>query len=250
MEEILSGLAEQHAELAALLAPLTPSEWDADSPCDGWSVADVVLHLTQTDELALASLRGDLHASIEDFIRAGGMEGVDAAADASVAGSRGVPGAEIGRGWRDSAAALRAEFASASAGDRVQWVVGRLSVRTLAATRLAECWIHTTDVAAGIGAELVPGPRLRFVARLAWRTIPYAFERAGEELHGAVGLDLVGPDGAAWQFGLDDTPATVVVGDGADLCRMAGRRLDPEFARVRADGPDAGAVLRLIRTYA
>ncbi len=250
MDEILTGLAEQHAELWSLLAPLGRTEWAAPSPCDGWSVADVVLHLHQTDELALASLRGDLHASIEELIRAGGPEGVDAAADASVAGSRGAPGAEVGRAWRESAAALRSRLATADPGARVQWVVGRLTVRTLSATRLAECWIHTTDVAAGVGAQVVPGERLVHVARLAWRTIPYAFELAGQSLHGPVGLDLVGPGGRAWRFGLDDGPATVVRGSGVDLCRVAGQRLDAAAADLSAEGADADAVLGLIRTYA
>ncbi len=250
MDPILTGLAEQHAELWSLLEPLASSEWDAPSPCSGWSVADVVLHLHQTDQLALASIRGDLDASVEEFIRAGGTEGVDAAADASVAGSRGASGAEIASAWRASAATLRSALAEAAPGERVQWIVGRLTVRTLAATRLAECWIHTTDVAAGVGAEPEPGERLVHVARLAWRTIPYAFERAGESLHGPVGLDLVGPTGRAWRFGLADRPATVVRGSGVDLCRVAGQRLDPADADVQADGPDADAVLALIRTYA
>ena len=250
MSEILDDLAVQHAELWSILEPMTEAEWRAETPCEGWTAADVVLHLRQTDELALASLRGELASSIEDFIGAGGDDGVDAAAAAAVAGARGTTGEETGRAWWATTARLRAELARVDPSARLRWVAGDLSARTLAATRLAECWIHTGDVAAAIGVSLAPTNRLRHVARLAWRTLPYAFARAGEELHGSVAFDLVGPDGERWEFGLADEPATIVTGSGAALCQIAGRRLDPTAAPVVATGVDAEPVLRLVRTYA
>jgi uncharacterized protein (TIGR03084 family) len=249
MEDLLEDLGAQHAELWSLLDGLDLAGWSAASPCEGWDVADVVLHLHQTDELARASLRGDLGSSIESFMRSGD-DAVDAAAAASVAEARGRPGAERGAEWRASAAALRDLLAATDPSTRLQWVVGTLTARTLAATRLAECWIHTTDVASALGTSVAPTPRLRHIARLAWRTLPYAFERAGQDRRGPVAFDLVGPDGAAWQFGLEDQPGTVVRGSGADLCAVAGRRIDPAATDLVATGPDAAAVLALVRTYA
>ncbi|MGZ4711373.1 MAG: maleylpyruvate isomerase family mycothiol-dependent enzyme [Acidimicrobiia bacterium] len=249
MENLLADLGAQHAELWGLIEHAGAGQWAAPSPCEGWDVADVVLHLHQTDELALATLRGDLAASIEGFMRSGD-DAVDAAAAASVAGARGADGPAVAQWWAQSAAALRAELAAAEPGTRVQWVVGRLSVRTLAATRLAECWIHTTDVAAGLGTEVAPTARLRPIARLAWRTVPYAFERAGAPPPGPVGFALVGPDGESWEFGLDEDPPTVVRGPALDLCLVAGRRRTPEATALTATGPDADRILTLVRTYA
>ena len=54
------ALEEQHAELAGLLEGLDDDGWAAPSRCEGWTVADVVLHLAQTDEMALASAEGRL----------------------------------------------------------------------------------------------------------------------------------------------------------------------------------------------
>ena len=250
MNDILADLAAQHAELWSLLTPLDNAGWSRPTPCEGWDVRDVVLHLHQTDELALASLRGALARDIEEFMRAGGEESVDDAAAASVALARGAGGAAIGEQWRASAADVRAEFASVDPSARLQWVVGTLSARTLAATRLSECWIHTGDVATALGIELAPTNRLRHIARLAWRTLPYAFARADRELTGPVGFDLVGPTGDAWSFGLDADPVTVVSGSGVELCVVAGRRRDPAATALVATGPDATAVLELVRTYA
>ena len=250
MDELLADLGAQHRELWSLLEPLDDAGWARPTPCEGWDIADVVLHLQQTDQLGIASIRGDLSRDIEEFMRAGGESSVDDAAAAGVEDARGANGSAVGAQWRDSAAELREALAAVDPSARLQWVVGQLSARTLAATRLSECWIHTGDVATALGVELTPTNRVRHIARLAWRTVPYAFERAGRALHGPVGFDLIGPDGDAWAFGLDGAPETVVRGDGVELCMVAARRLAPSDTALVATGPDAAGVLELVRTYA
>jgi uncharacterized protein (TIGR03084 family) len=133
---------------------------------------------------------------------------------------------------------------------RVQWVAGDMSARTLATTRLSEAWIHTGDVAEALGVELPVPDRVWHIARLAWRTVPYAFGRAGRELSGPVAFELIAPDGASWDFVPDSEPMTVIRGDAIDLCRVAARRADPEDTSLRSVGPDAAGVLELVRTYA
>lgn len=250
--EVLPALAEQHAELAGLLEPLGDGGWAAPSRCDGWSVADVVLHLAQTDELALASAQGRFDAGLETL--AGGLGpavDVDEGADRMVARERGMGPAAIHDRWRSGTEALRSALAEGYPGRRVRWVAGELSVRTLTTTRLAECWIHTGDVAAGLGVSLVPGDRLRHIARLAWRTLPYAFAREGRSMAGPVAFRLRSPGGEAWDFVPDDGPAvTTITGDAVELCEVAARRVDAGDTALRGEGPDAAAVLELVRTFA
>jgi uncharacterized protein (TIGR03084 family) len=155
--------------------------------------------------------------------------------------------------WRDGAAALREQLSASDPHLRVDWVAGRLSIHTLVATRLAECWIHTGDVADAVGTVQAASDRLEYVARLAWRTLPYAFARDGRALSGPVGFHLRAPSGAAWDFEPDDHTSgehTVIEGDGVELCLVAARRVTPDATSLRGSGPDAAAVLELVRTYA
>jgi hypothetical protein len=101
-----------------------------------------------------------------------------------------------------------------------------------------------------MGTALPPTDRLWHIARLAWRTVPYAFARAGRELHGGVAFKLRGPHGDAWDFTPDRDAVTIIRGDGEDLCLVAARRADPAATSLQGDGPDARAVLELVRTYA
>jgi uncharacterized protein (TIGR03084 family) len=152
--------------------------------------------------------------------------------------------------WLASVDAMQDAFRAADPHLRVTWVAGQLATRTLATTRLAESWIHTGDVARGLGVEVAPTDRLWHVARLAWRTLPYAFARAGREPPGGVAFDLVGPSGDRWELGTDAGAPTVIRGSGVELCLVASRRVAPGDTELVGDGPDADTVLELVRTWA
>jgi uncharacterized protein (TIGR03083 family) len=47
--DVMELARAEQADLAALLATLTPAQWDAASLCDGWRVRDVVAHLVSYD---------------------------------------------------------------------------------------------------------------------------------------------------------------------------------------------------------
>lgn len=252
VQEIVAALAEQHAELAGALDPLPEAGWATPTAqCPGWTIGDVVLHLAQTDELALASAQGRFHERLE--VLAGGLEGsgsVDDGAAALVASQRGGPPADVHQRWSAGTAALRDALARVEPGTRVQWVAGDMAARTLATTRLAECWIHTGDVLDALGRPQEVSERMWHIARLAWRTIPYAFARARRDLSGSVQFDLTGPGGVRWLFAPDGSAATTVSGSALDLCRVAGQRAHAADTELVASGPDARAVLELVRTFA
>lgn len=222
--------------------------------CAGWTAADVLLHLAQTNEAAVASVEGRLpeFGLGSDAVSPTGNDGdVDDLAAAMVAAERDQPPGRLRERWEHSATAQLTAFAGVDAGARVQWVEGELAARTLASTRLSETWIHTVDVASAFGERPAPTGRLWRVARLAWRTVPYAFACAGRELQGPVAFELTAPDGGTWSFRPEGTaPLTVVHGTAADLCEVAGQRAAAADTGLTAEGPDADAVLELVRTFA
>ena len=252
MHEIVIALEEQHAELEELLAPLADAEWERPTPrCPGWSITDVVLHLAQTDEMALGSVTGRF-AEVLGSLTAGlaPTASLEEGVGAMVAAQRGRSAPEVHDRWRAGASALRDAFASADPSARVQWVAGEMAARTLATTRLAECWIHTGDVATALGRPVPASHRLRHIARLAWRTLPYAFGRAGRELTGPVRFTLTGPDDEVWDLVPEEPAVTTITGTALDLCQVAGQRAVAANTGLTGTGPDAAAVLDLVRTFA
>lgn len=253
MDEILDMLARQHDELDGLVADLDEAGWALPSACPDWCVSEVLLHLAQTDEMATASAERRFAEAAAAFAgRAAGSPGatIDDLAGLAVAAERGRPGAEVYHRWRTASEAQAKALARCQPGDRLPWVAGDLSALTLATTRLAESWIHTGDVAAALGRDMIADERLRPIARLAWRTLPYAFARSGRTLSGPVAVHLAAPDGTAWKFDPEDPAATTIIGPALDFCQVAARRLRPSDTALTGTGPDADAVLELVRTFA
>jgi uncharacterized protein (TIGR03084 family) len=252
VEDILAALASQHRELAQIIDACTNDDWERPTPCVGWDVASVLAHLALTDELATASARGELDRYSDGLVGNGERQtvSVDAAAAAHVDAERGAGGDAIRQRWHDASETMRATFQVGDPHRRVTWAHGKLSLQTLATTRLSECWIHTGDIASALGITLPPTDRLRYIARLAWRTLPYAFERADMTMHGPVALELIGPNGEQWRFDPDRPALTTIRGSAAEFCDVAARRVDPAETDLVATGPDADGVLRLVRTYA
>jgi uncharacterized protein (TIGR03084 family) len=201
--------------------------------------------------MAVGSAAGRFAEVVERLTEGAGPAGsIDDGAELMVRRDRGPAGPEILERWRASVDALRIELDRADPHRRVTWVAGELSVRTLATTRLAETWIHTGDVAAALGVSLPPDDRIWHIARLAWRTLPYAFASAGRQLSGPVAFVLDAPTGATWNLAPDEPATTTITGPADELCLVAARRTDPVATTLAGDGPDAGAVLALVRTYA
>jgi uncharacterized protein (TIGR03084 family) len=251
VDTIIADLAAQHSELSELVIPLGQEQWTAPTRCSGWNVSDVVLHLAQTDEMALASVMGRFSEPGTPWAEIGHLaRSIDDGASLMVAQERGLPSSGLVERWRAASSQLVSVFNGMDLSARVSWVAGVLSARTLATTRLAEAWIHTGDVAGALGRTPSATDRLRPIARLAWRTLPYAFKLAGRAMDGPVAFRLRSPSGTPWDFLPEKPPSTTITGPALELCEVAARRVDPAATTLEGTGPDGEAVLELVRTYA
>ena len=119
--DLLDDLTAQDAELASIVDPLDQAGLLAPSRCPGWTVADVLLHLAQTNEMAVASAQGRLGEFIDEASTniAPGQGSIDDWAGALVAAQRGEPAVSRDR-WLSSAADQVDAFAGCDPAERVQ----------------------------------------------------------------------------------------------------------------------------------
>jgi uncharacterized protein (TIGR03084 family) len=243
MVTIVDDFAAEAVRLEGILGLLTEAQWLAKSGADGWSVADVVLHLALSDESVVASAGGA--GPLGDVAAAGT---VDDWAARMVEAERAAP-AQVFARWRRAHDAAAGALRAADPQLPLQWVVGPVKPVTLATTRLAEYWAHGLDITGPFGIDFPDTGRLRHIAWLAHRTLPYAFSLAGEA-PAAVRCSLTAPDGmTTWAFGPDDAESQISGPAGA-FCRVAAQRLDPAASGLQATGPRGAAALRVVRTYA
>ena len=243
--EVVDDYLAETARLEGILSTLTEAQWLTESGASGWSVADVVLHLAQSDETVVASASGA-------DPREGVAGTVDDWAARKVAAERATP-AEVFARWKKARDAAADALRTADPQAPLNWVAGPVKPATLATTRLAEHWAHGLDITEPLGIDFPDTNRLRHIAWLAHRTLPYAFSLAGSpasEEPAAVRCSLTAPDGAtAWTFGPGDAESGISGPAGA-FCRVAAQRLDPAASGLQATGPHGATALRVVRTYA
>jgi uncharacterized protein (TIGR03084 family) len=240
---IFDDLQAEQDRLQAILDGLDERQWVSPSGAAGWTVADVVLHLAQSEEAVLASTSG-----VSLGARPESDPSVDELMEQLVRAQRAEP-SQIFQRWREARLAALAALRAADPQLPLQWVEAPLKPATLATTRLAEHWAHGLDITGPLGVDFPDTGRLRHVAWLAHRTLPYALSLAGQPL-APVRCEVTAPDGGdVWRFGPPDAESAIT-GAAGDFCRVAVRRLDADSSTLRASGPYGATAMRLLRTFA
>ena len=242
--QIVDDLEAEQERLESLLSGLTDEQWASQSAAAGWSIADTVLHLAQTEEGVVYTLSDEGRPDAFDR----GEAALDAAVDEAVRAQRDSADAIFER-WRTARRAALDALRAADPDRRVPWAATPLRPAVLATTRLAEHWAHGLDIAGPLGLPFDDTDRLRHIAWLGHRTLPYAFQVEGLEPHD-VYCELSAPDGTTiWHYGPADADSTVR-GPAGEFCRVGARRLTPDQTSLVTDGPHAQAALRVLRNYA
>jgi uncharacterized protein (TIGR03084 family) len=239
---IFDDLVAEQDRIETILTDLDDDAWLSPSGAAGWTIADVVLHLAQTEEAVATTAAG---SNAPGTWQEG--ESVDVQAERMVQAQRASPAVVFER-WRFARRAAVAALRAADPDRRLTWAAAPLKPGTLATTRLAEHWAHGLDITDPLGIPFPDTDRLRHVAWLGHATLPYAFALAGHEPHD-VFCELVAPDGSSWRYGPEDADSTIT-GQAGAFCRVGAHRLAPEESGLVATGPHGQAALRVLRIYA
>ena len=132
---------------------------------------------------------------------------------------------------------------------RLPWGGNRMSTVSFVTARLMETWAHGLDCFDAAGVEAIDTNRLRHVAELSLRSLPYAFLVANLPAPGPVRLELKSPSGETWYIGAPDAQ-TVIRGTASDWCRVATHRdRRNERERIEGEGSDAANVIAHAQAY-
>src|SRR4051812_28359707 len=159
-----------------MLASLDEHAWRAPSGAPGWSVADVILHLAQTDE---GVVRSAAEPTDDDTWNDAELS-TDEAMARQVRSERPTP-AQVFARWRAARRTALDAMRSADPQRKLRWAAAPLNPAPLATPRLAEHSAHALGVADPLGLDCPDSDRLRHIAWLGHPTLPYAFSLVGRE---------------------------------------------------------------------
>ena len=243
---LIDDLAAEQRSLVDVLRTVDGDTWFAATPAKGWDLRDTVAHLADTDEIAVDTCTAG-RRPLNDFARE-----LATAEDVTLWGvlrGRRRTGAEVLAWWEVAQAAERDVLTRLDPSVRVPWGLG-MRVPSFVTARLMETWAHGLDVRSTLGVASPDTARLRHVAWLAIRALPYAFGVAGAEPPaGPIRFELRGPDADEWTFGPPDA-ADRIRGAAGEFCRVFVQRLArADASTLVAEGDAADAALDVARAY-
>lgn len=184
------ALERAGAEFEKRLRAVGPEHWEATTPCEGWTVRDLVQHVVGADRMSLRLLAGD---EAVDAVQA--MVGADLLGDDPIAS------------YVKAAEALDAAFREPGALERAcHHPIGDIPGEMLRGFRTTDRTLHAWDLARAVGADEQLDEEL--VQSILERMLPIA------DFVTATGLFGTGPSG--------DVPADAPA--QARLLDLSGRR--------------------------
>ncbi|HEY8046643.1 MAG TPA: TIGR03084 family metal-binding protein [Streptosporangiaceae bacterium] len=214
-------LVYESASLGAVLAALTADQWRLPTPAPGWTVADQVSHLAYFDETTLLSIRDPERFRREAAALAGRGDDFP---DQIAAEYRHLDPAELMTWYVTARRALLQGYGSADPGARLPWYGLDMGPASSITARLMETWAHGQDIADTLGVERPATGRLRHVAYLGIRSLPYSYSVHGLAQPAApIRVELAAPDGGEWAWG-PATAADRVSGTALDFCLVVTQR--------------------------
>jgi uncharacterized protein (TIGR03083 family) len=208
--------------LDVLLKELDAHEWTGVVAHDPWTVLEIVVHLTATDNLVADQLGLHVHPPV----RPG--DDPDTRTDELLAMPRDQE--RVWQEWRRQADAI------------CQALAVRSLPQDLMLSRAYETWIHARDIALVTEKALPPPPpeHMHTIADFAARLLPHAaaYRRVARPGN-VVRLVLAGPGGGTWTLPLGGPDSGVTVEmtmDALQFCLLMADRREPRSVDVMIRG--------------
>lgn len=252
MGELLGDLAAETADLRFLVADLDEPGWRTPTPAIGWTIGDQISHLAFFDDAAVTSATDAdrFRAELAGPAMTGGLSTDDIAAR-----HRDLTGADL-LAWFDQARGRLIEtFSGLDPAERLPWFGPPMSAASSVTARIMETWAHGQDVADALGVTREPSDRLRHIAHIGVRALPFSFF-----VHGLtppdqpVRVELTPPDTPpnsppAWTWGPADAP-DLVSGPALDFCLLVTQRRHRDDTAIQARGEVADQWLGIAQAFA
>lgn len=247
LRRLLADLAAETQIVDQLLSDLDAGDWERATPAQGWAIRDQVSHLAYFDDVAvLAAQDADSFETTKNEVTVLGDDFVDRVAERY----RGMAPDELLEWFASSRRRLITVFSAIDPSVKLPWFGPPMSAASSVTARLMETWAHGQDIADALGRTTEATERLRQIAHIGVRTMPFSFQLRGLPVPDeSVYVELSAPGGGTWTWGTPDSEAQVH-GPAEDFCLVVTQRRNIADTAVRTKGDVAAQWMSIAQAFA
>lgn len=244
--DFLACLRTQADGLIDLVCDLDEAQLLTVSPCHGWRIIDLLVHLYFVDWMARLSLdEPDKYVDqLESFLldTRGPNEPMKHYALMSKHQYTVVPYTSpeaFIETWHRGFQALYKSFAEHDGQDKVNWFGHPMRIQRLISARQMEVYCYGQDIFDALGAKCRSGDHIYPVAEFGVRTCKFSFQNRGLSAPDDLPhVKLISPSGETWEW---NTPSdnNRVEGLAVDFCLVATQRRNIADTQLSATGDTA-----------
>ena len=245
MQRICRDVEAEYQALDGLLRHLNEADWNCPTPADGWLVRDQISHIGSTDRIATIAA-GDPERFHAEILTQDRRE----RATRQLEMGRALSGTELLSWWHTGQTAMLEVFRRLDPKTRIPWFGPAMSAVSFATARLMETWAHGQDIVDALGFSRPPSERLRHVAHIGIRALPFSYRIHGKEPpREDIRVELVSPSGELWAWGTAQA-VNRVRGNALDFCLVVTQRRHPADTHLQIEGPIAAEWLSIAQAFA
>ncbi len=241
---------EECEDIARLLAPLAPEDFNKKTLFKSWTIGDIVGHLHLWNIAAdLTVSEPEKFNAFIDFamgrLMAGGTH--KALQDAYFEDKSDY---EIFNDWRAYYTDMSARFSTAEPDARVKWAGPDMSVKSCIIARQMEHWSHAQAIFDVLSKDRTHGARLKNVAHIGVTTYSWSFKVHNmEPLLPKPYVHLTAPDGTVWEW---NTPQedNRVEGDAHEFCQVVTQCRNIGDTQIKTKGEAAQKWMQIAQCFA
>jgi uncharacterized protein (TIGR03084 family) len=247
LDALIADLNAERQWVDRIVSECPVEDWALPTPAPRWSIQDQVWHLAYFDAAAARAIR-EPEAFEEELARA--SQDIDAYRDEVEEQGRQLTAKQVLDQWH----VHQREFNdTARGGDpktRVPWYGVDMSLASAVTARIMETWAHGVDIADTLAAPLSVSERLRHVAFLAYRAVPFSFEINGlSPPRNPIRVELDMPAGGRHVLGPADAEDSIT-GSLLDFCLVAVQRRHWKDTSLVITGSTAQAWIEVAQAFA
>jgi uncharacterized protein (TIGR03083 family) len=245
MQSAIEAVRADREVLLEICAGLTDQQWQADSGCPGWTVQDVILHLS------------NLFFAVVDASRLPDTAGMptEQAQESAVQARRGLPASDVLAEYKQVSEAALERLGALAATDMVL-PLGDLGTYPASAIPSAYAFDHYTHIRADLFAPrgpldgaAPPSDELRVNPALDWIEAALPQQNQAAAAAGRFELEITGTGARMITFGSGHARA-MVSSDAPSFVRWVTQRASWESVGVKASGEDTAlSVARTLKVF-